>query len=90
MSQFKAQTSFRTFLQKGKPVTDLHCRRVDIKLPEDSKSLFKELIADGDVGNVRGIVVVQAVDVLHYTSAIGFDGRQDQKILQVPKQHQNK
>lgn len=71
-------------------MTDLHCRCVHIKLPEDGKSLFKELVADGDVGDVRGVVVVQAVDVLHYASAIGFDGRQDQKVLQVPEQRQSK
>ncbi|KAF3847983.1 hypothetical protein F7725_021011 [Dissostichus mawsoni] len=33
-----------------------------------------QLVADGDVGDVRGVVVVQAVDVLHHTSTVGFNG----------------
>lgn len=63
--------------------TDLHRRRVDVKLPENSKGLLKQLIADGDVSDVRGVVVVQAVDVLHHAGSISFDGRQDEQILQV-------
>lgn len=82
------KVAFKACKQNGILATDLHCRCVDIKLPEDGKSLLKELVADGNVGDVRGIVVVQAVDVLHDASAIGFNGRQDQKVLQVPKQQQ--
>ena len=31
---------------------------VDFELLEDGKSLLKELIIDGDVGNVWGVIVV--------------------------------
>lgn len=62
----------------------LHCWCVHIELPEDCKSLLEEFIANGDVSDVWGIVVVEAVDVLHDTSAVSFDGRQDQEVLQVP------
>lgn len=62
----------------------LHCWCVHIKLPEDRKSLLEELIANGDVSDVWGVIVVEAVDVLHDTSAVSFDGRQDQEVLQVP------
>ncbi len=62
----------------------LHCWCVHIELPEDRESLLEELIANGDVSDVWGIVVVETVDVLHDTSAVSFDGRQDQEVLQVP------
>lgn len=62
----------------------LHCWCVHIELPEDRKSLLEELIANGDVSDVWGVVVVEAVDVLHDTCAVSFDGRQDQEVLQVP------
>lgn len=67
--------------------TDLHRRRVDVKLPENSKSLLEQLVADGDVSNVRGVVVVQAVDVLHHAGSVSFDRRQDEQILQVSERH---
>ena len=55
-----------------------------LKLLEDSEGLLVELGADGDVGNVRGVVVVQPVDVLHHLAVVRLDGRQDQQVLQVP------
>lgn len=61
----------------------LHGRGVDVKLPEDGEGLLKELIANSNVGNVRGIIVVQAVNVLHDTSAVCFDGGQDEQVLKV-------
>lgn len=64
--------------------THLYCWCVHVKFPEDCESLFEELIADGDVSDIWGVVIVQAVDVLHDTSAVCFDGGQDQKVLQVP------
>lgn len=86
----EAQNQLQSIWAKWILMTHLHSRCVDIKLPEDCKSLFKELVADGDVSYIRGIIVVQSVDVLHYASAISFDGRQDQKVLQVPEQQQGK
>lgn len=52
----------------------LHCRGVDIKLPKDSKGLLEQLAADGNVGDVWGVVIVQAVDVFHDAGAVSFDG----------------
>ena len=72
--------SRRTELQRY-----LHGRCVHIKLPEDGKGLLKELVADGNVGNIRSVVVVQAVDVFHDAGAVGLDGRQDEEVLQVPE-----
>lgn len=67
----------------GHSLTDLHSRGVDIKLPEDGEGLLEELVADGDVCDVRGVVVIQTVDVLHDACPVGFDGRQDKKVLEV-------
>lgn len=69
--------------------TYLHGGGVDIKLPENGKGLLKQLIADGDVRDVRGIVVVQAVDVLHNAGPIGFNSRQDEQILEVSETQTN-
>ena len=57
---------------------------VDLELLEDGESLLEELAADGDVGDVRGVVVVQPVDVFHHLGLVRLDGRQDQQVLQVP------
>lgn len=62
----------------------LNSRSVHFKLLEDSEGFLIQLIADGDVGYVRGIIVVQSVDVLHDASAVGHDGGQNQQVLQVP------
>lgn len=62
----------------------LNGRCINIKFPEDSKSFFIQLIANCNVCNIRGIVVVQAVDVFHHTCTICFNSCQDQEILEVP------
>ena len=64
-------------------MADLHSGGVDVKLLEDGEGLLKELIADGDVGDVGRVVVVQPVDVLHHAGAVRLDGRQDQEVLEV-------
>ena len=38
---------------------------VDFELAEDGERLLVELAGDGDVGDVRSVVVVETVDVLH-------------------------
>lgn len=58
---------------------------VDVKLLENGKGFLKELVADGDVSDVWGIIVVQPVDVLHHTSAVSLDGRQNEQVLEVPE-----
>lgn len=70
-------------------VAHLHGWCVHIEFPEDRESFFEELVANGDVSDVRGIVVFQAVDILHDASAVSFDGGQDQKVLQVPDTQSN-
>ena len=57
---------------------------VDLELLEDGERLLEQLAADGDVGDVRGVVVVEPVDVLHHLGLVGLDGGQDQQVLQVP------
>ncbi len=64
--------------------THLHSRSVDFEFLEDSKGFFVQFTADGDVGDVRGVVVVQSCDVLHHTRPVRLDGRQDQQVLQIP------
>lgn len=66
----------------------LNSRCVDVELSKDSKGFLKELAADGNVGDVGGVVVVQAVDVFHDASAVGFNGGQDEQILQVSRNGQ--
>lgn len=65
----------------------LNSRGVDIKLLEDGESLLIEFIADSNVSDVRSIVVIQAVDILHHSSAVCFNGCQNQKVLQVSVSH---
>ncbi len=57
---------------------------VDLKLLKDGEGLFVQFVADGDVGDVGSVVIVQPVDVLHDPRPVRFDGRQDQQVLQVP------
>ena len=64
-------------------MADLHSGGVDVKLLEDGEGLLEELIADGDVGDVRRVIVIQPVDVLHHARAVGLDRRQNQQILEV-------
>jgi len=58
--------------------------RVHFKLAEDCESFFVQLAADSNVGDVRRVVVVQSVDVLHHSRPVGLDRRQDQQVLQIP------
>lgn len=64
-------------------MTDLHSRGVDIKLLKDGKGLLIELTADGNVGNIRSIIIIQPADVLHHTGVVSFDCCQDQQVLQI-------
>ena len=64
---------------------DLNGWSVDLKFLEDGKGLLIQLIANGNVGYVWGIVVVKAVDVLHDTCTVSLDGSLDQQILQIPE-----
>ena len=55
-----------------------------LKFLEDGESLFVKFCSDGDVCNVRGVIVVQAGDVLHDLGLVRLDGGQDKQVLQVP------
>lgn len=61
----------------------LYSGGVDIKLLENGKRFFKELVADGNISNVWSIIVVQPVNVLHHTSTVCLDGRQNEQVLEV-------
>lgn len=61
----------------------LNRRGVHLKLLEDGKGLFVQFRGDGNVGNVGGVVVVEAVDVLHDTRSVSLDGSQNEQILQI-------
>lgn len=61
----------------------LYGRGVNIKLFEDGERLFIELIADCNISDVWSVVVVQPVDVLHDTSPVCLDGRQNEQVLEV-------
>ena len=56
---------------------------VDVELLEDGEGLFVEFGADGEIGDVGRVVVVQSVDVFHHARPVRFDRRQNQQILQV-------
>lgn len=61
----------------------LYGRGINIELFEDGERLFVELIADCNISNVWSVVVVQPVDVLHDTSPVSLDGRQNEQVLEV-------
>lgn len=63
----------------------LYCGGVDFKLLKDGEGFFVQFVANGDVGDVRGIVIVQTVDVLHDPLAVRFNGCQYQQILEVSR-----
>ena len=50
-------------------------RSVDIEFLEDGEGFFVEFWPDGEIGDIRGVVVVQTVDVLHHPRSIGLDRR---------------
>ncbi len=60
-----------------------------LKFLEYGECLLVELGPDGDVGNIRGIVVVQPVDVLHHLAVVRLDGGQNEEVLQVPADNKN-
>ncbi len=60
-----------------------------LKFLEDGECLLVELGPDGDVGNIRGIVVVQPVDVLHHLAVVRLDSGQDEEVLQVPAENKS-
>ena len=60
---------------------DLDGRAVDLEFLEDGESLLVQLTLDRDVGDVRRVVVVQPVDVLHHLRLVRLDRRQDQQVL---------
>ena len=60
----------------------------NLELLEYGEGLLVQLGADGDVGNVRRIVVVQPVDILHHLAVVRFDSGQDEQVLQVPTRQQ--
>lgn len=61
-----------------------YSRGVDVKLIEDSESFFEQFVLYSDVCNVRSVVVIQLIDVVHDAGTVSFDRGQDKQVLQVP------
>mmetsp|Transcript_7994 Transcript_7994/g.24161 ORF Transcript_7994/g.24161 Transcript_7994/m.24161 type:complete len:827 (-) Transcript_7994:2764-5244(-) len=63
----------------------VHGLGIEAVLLVDEEGLLVEAVglAQGDLGNLRTVVVVQAVDVVHHASLVGLDGCQDEQVLQV-------
>mmetsp|Transcript_3712 Transcript_3712/g.9309 ORF Transcript_3712/g.9309 Transcript_3712/m.9309 type:complete len:463 (+) Transcript_3712:1267-2655(+) len=63
----------------------VHGLGIEVVLLVDEEGLLVEAVglAQGDLGNLRTVVVVQAVDVVHHASLVGLDGCQDEQVLQV-------
>jgi len=53
--------------------TYLNSRSVDVKLLEDCKGLLVKLVVDGNVGDIRGVIIVQSVDVFHDSGSVSLD-----------------
>ena len=41
------------------------------------------LVADGDLGDIRSVVVVESLDVVHHSLLVSLDGGEDEQVLQV-------
>mmetsp|Transcript_37454 Transcript_37454/g.84891 ORF Transcript_37454/g.84891 Transcript_37454/m.84891 type:complete len:394 (+) Transcript_37454:1675-2856(+) len=62
---------------------DLSRLAVQLGLLEDDESLLVQLRADGDVGDVGHVVIVEPVDVVHDARCVGLDGGEDEQVLQI-------
>lgn len=56
---------------------------MSLSLLVNLKGFLVETRVDANIGNLRSIVVVEFLDVVVYSRGIGFDGCEDQEILQV-------
>ena len=74
----------------GRVDTDIHTSdirahldsgRVDIVFLEDGEGLLEEFAADADGGQVRGVVVVKAIDIFHDSGLVGLHRREDEQVL---------
>lgn len=61
--------------------TNLHSRCVNIKLLKDGESFLIQFIIDSYVSYIWSVVVVQSVNVFHYTGTVSFNGCEDQQVL---------
>mmetsp|Transcript_88548 Transcript_88548/g.255373 ORF Transcript_88548/g.255373 Transcript_88548/m.255373 type:complete len:374 (-) Transcript_88548:3001-4122(-) len=64
----------------------LHGLGVEVLLLVDEEGLLVQPVglAHCDLGDLRAVVVVQAVDVVHDAGLVGLDRRQNEQVLQVP------
>ncbi|RUS20584.1 hypothetical protein BC937DRAFT_94892 [Endogone sp. FLAS-F59071] len=51
---------------------NIDCARIDI------------IAADGDVGDIRSIVIIEAINIVHHSRLIGLDRGEDEKVLENP------
>ena len=62
---------------------NIDCVTVRLRLFIDLESFFVETRVDCNIGDFRSIVVVEFFDIISYTRAVGFDGGENQQVLQV-------
>lgn len=61
----------------------VHCLHVQVELLVDCEGLLEKLVlvAQSELGDVRAVEVVEAVDVVEHLGAIALDGSDDQQVL---------
>ena len=62
---------------------NLHCVHVEVKLLEDSKRFFVQLITRSNFTNLRAVERIESVDVIHDARRIRLDSGEDEQVLQV-------
>ena len=60
-----------------------HGIKVQVELLENRERLLVQLVADGDLANLRAVERVQPVDVVHHARLVRLDGGEDEQVLQV-------
>jgi len=69
------QKSLTYYSNKSKSSKYLNSGRIDVEFLENSERLFVQLIIDSDISDIRSVIIIQSVYVLHYSRTICFDGR---------------
>ena len=56
---------------------------MQIKLLEDGKGFFVQLVTGGNLTDLRTVERVESVDVIHDARCVRLDGGKDEQVLQV-------
>jgi hypothetical protein len=63
---------------------DSNSRHIMVKLAEDEEDLLKQTIPDGNVGNIKSIIVGKRVHIVHHVTVVDLlNDSEDEQILQV-------